>query len=282
MQFSSFTFPQPQNHNPQLPSSTYPPLQPLHPPQSLPPPHFPIQQPTPAVHFAALSDPNKLFDGLDHTYHPEKFLAHSSARVTFQLGTQQLDQQSYLTWHSRRMFLLYCSFTGTASNWCDRLPQVYKSDWSSFLQIFKKQFYSLKLAYHSQIEALSLVKKDNENVRHFALKVEILVKQGWYNEYPSTINLKCNETFTRGLPKQLKDFANKRQVKHISSSLEPSIPFHTLVNMVDTEVITLKNIKTQELSLEINSLSENPKDTVTLNNTTPPPVNHLSQNDPNN
>ena len=152
------------------------------------------------------------------------------------------------------MSLLYCSLTGTASNWYDRLPQVYKDDWSSFLQIFKKQFYSQKHAYHAQIEALSLVKKDNENVRHFALKVETLVKQGWYNEYPSTINLKCDEIFTRGLPKNLKDFANKRQVKHISSSLEPSIPFHSLVNMVDSEDITLEKIKTQELSLEINTV----------------------------
>ena len=96
----------------------------------------------------------------------------------------------------------FSSLTGTASNWFDRLPQVYKDDWSSFLQIFRKQFYSQKHAYHAQIEALSLVKKDNENVRHFALKVETLVKQGWYNEYPSTINLKCNEIFTRGLPKK--------------------------------------------------------------------------------
>ena len=118
-----------------------------------------------------------------------------------------------------------------------------------------KQFYSQKLAYHAQVEDLSLVKKDNENVCHFALKVETLVKQGWYNEYPSTINLKGNEIFTRGLPKKLKDFANKRQVKHISSSLEPSIPFHSLVNMVDSEDITLEKIKTQELSLEINTLS---------------------------
>ena len=139
------------------------------------------------------------------------------------------------------MSLLYCSLTETASNWNDGLPQVYKDDCSSFLQIFKKQFYSQKHEYHAQIEALSFVKKDNENVRHYALKVETLVKQGWYNEDPSTNNLKCNEMFTRGLPKKLKDFANKRQVKHISSSLEPSILFHSLVNMVDSEDITLKN-----------------------------------------
>ena len=34
--------------------------------------------------------------------------------------------------------------------------------------------------------------------------------------------------FTKGLPKKLKDFAHKRQVKHVSTILEPSIPFHTL------------------------------------------------------
>ena len=79
---------------------------------------------TPSVPFAALSEPIKLFDGLDHTYPPEIFFAHLNARVTFQLGPQPIDLQSYLTWHSRRMFLLYCPLTGTASNWYDRLPQV--------------------------------------------------------------------------------------------------------------------------------------------------------------
>ena len=88
--------------------------------------------------------------------------------------------------------------------------------------------------------------------------------------------------FIRGLPQKLKDFANKRQVKHNSSSLEPSMPFHTLVNMVDSEDITLEKIKTQELSIEINSLSDNLKNTVTLNDTTSPPVNQLGQNDPKN
>ena len=41
-------------------------------------------------------------------------------------------------------------------------------------------------------------------------------------------------------------------------------------------------IKTQELSLENISLSDNLKDTVILNVTTSLPVNQVSQNDPNN
>ena len=42
----------------------------------------------------------------------------------------------------------------------------------------------------------------------------------------------------KGLPKKLKDFAQKRQVKHVSTLLEPSIPFHTLVRHVDSEDIS--------------------------------------------
>ena len=106
----------------------------------------------------------------------------------------------------------------------------------------KKQFYSQKPAYQAQSEAHSLVKKDNENVRHYALKVETLVKQVWYNEYPSTIILKRNEIFTHGLPNKSKDFANKRQVKHI---------LRLNINMVDSEDFTLKKIKLKHFHLKL-------------------------------
>ena len=91
--------------------------------------------------------------------------------------------------------------------------------------------------------------------RHFALKVQQLVEKGWCNENASTINLKCNEIFTKGLPKNPKDFANKRQVKHISTVVEPSIPFHTLVKLVDTEDIANDKIRIHDLTLEVNSIT---------------------------
>ena len=102
---------------------------------------------------------------------------------------------------------------------------------------------------------MSLMKKDNETVRHFALRVQQLVKKGWCNENAATINLKNNEVFTKGLPKRLKDFAHKRQVKHVSTLLKPSIPFHTLVRHVDSEDIANENIRTNDLALEINKVS---------------------------
>ena len=128
------------------------------------------------------------------------------------------------------------------------LNDTYKHDWHAFIQAFKKQFSSQKNAYYAQVEALQLTKKDNETVRHSALKVQQLVEKGWCNA--SAINLKCKEIFTKGLPKNLKDFANKRQVKHTSTVLEPSFPFHTLVKRVDAEDIANDKIRTHDLALE--------------------------------
>ena len=83
---------------------------------------------------------------------------------------------------------------------------------------------SQKNAYYTQVEALTLVKKDNE-IRHFTLKVQQLVEKGWCYENAYTINLKRIEVFTKSLPKSLEDLANKRQVKQTSTVSEPSIPF---------------------------------------------------------
>ena len=99
------------------------------------------------------------------------------------------------------------------------------------------------------------MKKDNETVRHFALRVQQLVKKRWCNENEATINLKDNEISTKELPKKLKDFALKRQVKHVSTLLEPSIPFQTLVRHVDSEDIANEKIRTNDLALETNKIS---------------------------
>ena len=140
-------------------------------------------------------------------------------------------------------------FNGTALSWYFRLNDTSKQDWHAFVQAFEKQFSSQKNAYYAQVEALNQSKKYNETVRHFALKVQQLVEKGWCNENASTITLKCNEIFTKGLPKNLKDFANKRQVKHTSTVLEPSIPFHTLVKFVNAEDIANYKIRTHDLAL---------------------------------
>ena len=229
----------------------------------------------------SISEPIKPFDGLDHNYTPEEYLQHIEARVTFSLGLQPTSEHESKFWHARRMAFIQCSLTGTALSWYIRLNDTYEHDWHAFVQAFKKHFSSQKNAYYAQVEALNLTKKDNETVRHFALKFQQLVEKGWCNENASTINLKCNEIFTKGLPKNLKDFANKRQVKHTSIVLEPSIPFHTLVKLVDAEDIANDKIRTQDLALEINNITKQ-LNTQTLDHSSQEQLMYTQHKDPNN
>ena len=246
------------NHNPnQLPPNT---IQHIPPPltqQLAPPPqYFPMPQDTFINMSASIPEPMKPFDGLDHSYTPEEYLQQVEARLTFAIVEEpQNNPIKYKSWHNRRMAYIQCSLTGIALDWYTNLHISYKQQWNSFVQLFKKQFSSQKTAYYAQVEATSPMKKDNGTVRHFALRVQQLVKKGWCNENAATINLKNNEIFTKGLPKKLKDFAHKRQVKHVSTLLEPSIPFHTLVRHVDSEDIANEKIRTNDLALEINKVS---------------------------
>ena len=82
------------------------------------------------------------------------------------------------------------------------------------------------------------------------------MKTGWCKEKASTIILECKKIFTKGLPKKPKGFAYKRHVKHTSTVLEPSIPFHTLVKLVDAEDIANDKIRTHDLALEINNITK--------------------------
>ena len=243
--------------------------------------HNTMSHPTYINSSTSISEPIKPFDGLDHNYTPGEYLQHIEARVTFSLGLQPTLEHEYNFWHARRMAFIQCSLTGTALSWYIRLNDTYKHEWHAFVQAFKKQFSSQKNAYYAQVEALNLTKKDNETVRHFALKVQQLVEKGWCNENASTINLKCNEIFTKRLPKNLKDFANKRQVKHTSTVLEPSIPFHTLVKLVDAEDIANDKIRTHDLALEINNITKQ-LNTQTLDHPSQEQLMYTQPKDPNN
>ena len=61
-------------------------------------------------------------------------------------------------------------------------------------KISNKQFYSQKMLTMLILKHFLLFKR--MNVGHYELKLEIFVKQGWYNEYSSIEYLKCNDTFT--------------------------------------------------------------------------------------
>ena len=179
------------------------------------------------------------------------------------------------------MAFIQCFLTGTAISWYIRLNDTYKQDWHAFVQAFQNQFSSQKNAYNAQVEALNLSTTDIETVRHFALTVHQLVEKGWCNENASTVNLKCNEIFTKGLPKNLKGFAKNRQVKHTSTVLQPSIPFHTLVKLVDAEDIANDKVRTHDLALEVNNITKQVH-TQTLESSSQEQLMFTQPKDPNN
>ena len=63
------------------------------------------------------------------------------------------------------------SITGTTLSWYVRLYDTYEQDWHAFVQAFKKNNFI------AQVEGPNLFKKDNETVRHFALKDQQLVEK---------------------------------------------------------------------------------------------------------
>ena len=190
-----------QNHNSDSNATNIP--QPITHTTVMPPySYIPFQQDTFINTSASIPEPMKPFDGLDHSYTPEEYLQQVEARLTFAIGEEpQNNPVKYRSWHNRRMAYIQWSLIGTALDWYTNLHISYKQQWNSFVQLFKKQFSSQKTAYYAQVEAMSLMKKDNETVRHFALRVQQLVKKGWCNESPSTINLKNNEIFTKDYQK---------------------------------------------------------------------------------
>ena len=45
-------------------------------------------------------------------------------------------------------------------------------------------------------------------------------------------------------------------MKHTSTVLEPSVPFHTLVKLVDSEDIYNDKIRTHDLTIEVNNITK--------------------------
>ena len=162
-------------HTTYNPTTISPPVNTVH--SVVPPPQdMPIQQDTFINTSASIPEPMKHFDGLDLSYTPEEYLQQVEARLTFAIGEEtQNIHVKFRPWHKRRMAYVQCSLIGTALDWYTNLHISYKQQWNSFVQLFKKQFSSQKTASYAQVEAMSLMKKDDETVRHFVFRVQQLV-----------------------------------------------------------------------------------------------------------
>ena len=136
-----------------------------------PPQYMPIQQNTFINTSASILRPMKPFGGLDHSFTPYEYLQQVEARLTFAIGEEpQNNPMKYRSWHKRGMAYIQCSLIGTALDWYTNLHISKRKKRNSFVQPFKKQFSSQKETVNAQIEAMSLMKKDNETIRYFVLE----------------------------------------------------------------------------------------------------------------
>ena len=118
----------------------------------------------------------------------------------------------------------------------------------------KNKFFHENLHITHKLK-LKLQQKETENVHHYAQKIQQIVEKGWCNESAPTIKLKYKELLHPNINKKTERLANERQVKHNSTVMEPSIPFHTLVKLVDAEGFTNERTRTLDLPLEINNIT---------------------------
>ena len=81
-------------------------------------------------------------------------------------------------------------------------------------------------------------------------EVQHVYENGWCNESVALISPKCNAIFTRGLPNRLEGFAHNWQIIFLYTAMGPSIPFHTLIKLVDAEDVINEKIRTLDLPLE--------------------------------
>ena len=70
------------------------------------------------------------------------------------------------------------------------------------------------------------------------------LEKGCCNEPAATFHFKCKIIFAHGTPRNPETSAHKSQVKHGTTVLELSIPFHKVVELVVAEDNTSEKIRT--------------------------------------
>ena len=94
---------------------------------------------------ASIPEPMKPFDGLDHSYAPEKYLQQVEARLLFAIGEEpQNNPIKYKSWHNRRMAYIQCSLTKTALDWYTNLPYNHINNNGIHLYNYLKNNFPLK------------------------------------------------------------------------------------------------------------------------------------------
>ena len=113
----------------------------------------------------------------------------------FLQGLQPTKSHEYKFWNARRLVFIQCSVTGTPLSWYVRLNDIYKQDWSAFVQAFKKQIFSQMNAYYARVEALMCTQPRDPNNKHKPA-YENIVYPGVEQTTPILLVSKINKMMT--------------------------------------------------------------------------------------
>ena len=162
------------------------------------------------VTFVAMNNSVKTLHGRNHQFTPEKYLHQIDAYMICTMGEQPLGHVAYNQWRKRRTAYKQSFKSGNALGWffCDFMKVKKMTGLALYLLL--KNIFSPKNCILRTIWSSGFNKRETENVGHYAPKMQHIVEKGCFKESAATINPKCKEFFTRGLPNKLKSFAHTR------------------------------------------------------------------------
>ena len=119
----------------------------------------------------------------------------------------------------------------------------------------KKHFTAQETAFCAQVEAQNLAKTKTKNVRFYDLIAQQTILKTWGNVSTATNNLKCNECFSRVLPRKTDGFCSKTASQIY---IQRYRIFHS-ISYTDFEDITFENFCTPDSKPEVNKVTSKPE-----------------------
>ena len=193
----------------------------------------PVIQQINTVTFVALNKSARNFDGLNHQNTPEKHSHQSIADMNVTMGKQPLYLVAYFQRHERKVVSIKCFLYGIVLGWFFRVHGISKNGSSASSSFFKKHISSLNFFISRTWWSWILNGKRNWKFKSSRPESWKISWKKLPNESAAVFNLICNELSAQRLPEKLKTCDHKWQVKHTTTVMEPSSPFHTVVKLVD-------------------------------------------------
>ena len=147
--------------------------------------------------------------GIDSSEDPTAFIRLLEKKISFSLGSRPTTKENNIqtVYDDRRKALFGSVLRGPAAEWFDSLEA--ELTWDEIKPQFIARFTDGKMQYRLQIEAKSLRRQPDENIKSYIHRIKTSVDKGWPTPPDADANArtacenqrigKYNHYFTRGL-----------------------------------------------------------------------------------